>query len=61
MPIDLMVRLILSCAIAVLIGFMFGWAIRWAAYDILVSGIERDIADLRRRISEARSKAREAA
>jgi hypothetical protein len=40
---------------------MFGWAIRWAAYDILVSGIERDIADLRRRISEARSKAREAA
>jgi hypothetical protein len=61
LDLDLVARSALLCIIFVLAGFLAGWAIRWVAYDILVSGIERDIADLRRRIGEARAKMREAA
>jgi H+/Cl- antiporter ClcA len=58
---DLVVRSTLLIVIFVLAGFLAGWGIRWFAYEIVVSGIERDLADLRRRIGEARAKTREAA
>jgi hypothetical protein len=53
---DLALLLLLFFAVVIVLGFGIGWGIRAAAYHILASGIERDMTDLRRRISEARAK-----
>lgn len=52
MPALLGSQLILFLA-AGLIGFALGWQIRAAAHAVLANGIERDLAELRRRIGEA--------